>query len=414
MRAPKVLASLLFFLAPALLFAAPALLSAAAAAPTRTPQSVGEVSEVQPPVAPPQPSQTIRAQPSEPGFSFFGFLLPQTIFANSAVATFGNENAVAMTEAAVSGGPSRQTFQVQQSRFGMVYRASPEIRGKVEVDFLDATKASPTVQALPRLRILKVEYDIIPGTTVFMGQDWDLFSPLAPHTYNFVGSQFRSGNSGFMREQLGIIHQANPYLEIAGSIGFGLPNATQSDHAAETDKQPAYQLRVTGKLEKLSLGLGAIYSNRSYESRPIPAPPTILTITQPAMGGVFFLESISSVLEIRAELLYGNNLANLGALTIGQATVANPKVNEAGGWLSAKYKFGKNSVFGGYGMESVSNKESLTSGTAIRSNQSIHLGYDYQLSPKARVYTEGFHFRTEYAAGVRSAYAQLAGFQLSI
>lgn len=51
----------------------------------------------------------------------------------------------------------RFSLQVKQSRFGLWLNEEGTVRGQVELGFVDSAKATPTVQALPRLRITRAE-----------------------------------------------------------------------------------------------------------------------------------------------------------------------------------------------------------------------------------------------------------------
>ncbi|QDE71160.1 hypothetical protein [Myxococcus xanthus] len=51
----------------------------------------------------------------------------------------------------------RFSLQVQQRRFGLWLNEKGAVRGQVELGFVDFAKATPTVQALPRLRIERAE-----------------------------------------------------------------------------------------------------------------------------------------------------------------------------------------------------------------------------------------------------------------
>src|SRR5690606_29398754 len=95
---------------------------------------------------------------------------------------------------------SGYTFQVAQSRLGFWFAEGQPIRGQFELDFVDFGKSSPTVQAVPRLRIAKVEWALSESTLLSVGQDWDLWGSVNPHTIDLVASSFQAGNTGFMRQ----------------------------------------------------------------------------------------------------------------------------------------------------------------------------------------------------------------------
>ncbi len=143
-------------------------------------------------------------------FCFYGFLLPTLSVASQGVESFSQPNQSAFTAAAnpaLLGNhtAARSSFQIAQSRMGFVVRPETKTNGRLEFDFIDFTKATPTTAALPRVRRALIEHSLSDSLTLRMGQDWDLVSPLAPHTYNYVGHYFQSGDIAFMRIQAQLI-----------------------------------------------------------------------------------------------------------------------------------------------------------------------------------------------------------------
>lgn len=383
---------------------------ATAQTPPPAPTPLGAPPIVATPIAPPVANPT-----DVPALKFYGFIMPQLIVATHAMASFSQTNLSAITEAAQGSERGRASFQTQQSRLGFNYKAAPDVRAKVEVDFIDFAKSTPTVQAYPRLRLLKVEYDLDPKTTIFMGQDWDLFSPLTSYTYNLVGGHFRSGNAAFIRHQLGVISQQIANFELAASIGFPVANASPSDQAPELEQQPVYQARVGTKFGNSKLSVSGIYARYAFE--PIAATAQLSALEGSSSGADVSFETTWDRFEVRAETFFGHNLANLGTLTLGLARRSLNDVDELGGFLSIRYKFERSSVFGGFGIDQILNQDSIVekaqSVNGIRSNQQIRLGYDWELSPKFKAYVEGVYLATKYYNSNEGGYAQINGFQLA-
>ena len=183
----------------------------------------------EPPAAPPPPAEA----PAAPIIRPYATIKPTIIVAGSPVESFSNANATAATAA---GNPvitaiqdeASTTFQVGQSRLGFWFNEKGKTRGQFELDFIDFTKSSPTVGALPRLRIAKVEWSLSDSTVLMAGQDWDLFSPLNGYTLNIVSVAYQAGNSAFMRQQAKLIWH-NDSLELGAAVGLaGINNAAKA------------------------------------------------------------------------------------------------------------------------------------------------------------------------------------------
>ncbi|RZA04516.1 MAG: hypothetical protein EOP11_14925 [Proteobacteria bacterium] len=352
------------------------------------------------------PSPTEALAPPQVGtpklMEVYGFFLPVAHYASGAIGSFGRPNMSAPTEAVLNG-RSRGTFQVQQSRFGANFMVSSEVRAKLEVDFIDFSKASPSVQALPRLRILKIEYELAPAVILFAGQDWDIFSPLNAYGYNFVGGQFRGGNAGFMRLQAGAAAKFLGAVEAAGSLGFGNPNALENDQAQETEKQPVFSARVAYAKGPWRAGISGIYSRYGYYTNG-PSNPIRTTVTTPeAYAGNLFAEGAFAGIEFRGEAYHGQNLANINLLTVGLGTPELPRVKESGAYLSAKYKWNKASFWTTLGFASIQDFERVNSATkgssGLSRNKVFKFGADYGLGEKLRAFYELSLFRTTYFNG---------------
>ncbi|MEY4512937.1 MAG: hypothetical protein RLZZ450_5059, partial [Pseudomonadota bacterium] len=244
----------------------------------------------------------------------YGILRPTVTLSSHAVESFSNSNASAVTAAAnpvLANLPddARLSFQVAQTRFGLWVGEKESVRAHLEFDFIDFGKASPTVQALLRLRIAAVEWSPTERLTIAAGQDWDLHAPINPHGVNLVGGHFQSGNTGFMRHQVKAIYKLGDSLELAGAIGLQGANATAKDGPIELARMPTFALRATGLLGKLGkVGLSGIVTRLRF------APGS--DDERHALAGAFgaFGELLpTETLAIRFEAYLGRNVANLGS-----------------------------------------------------------------------------------------------------
>jgi len=335
----------------------------------------------------------------------YGTLLPTIFMANDGVGSYGRVNMVAPTEAisGVNTDKARSSMQAQQSRIGVNISTSSTVQGKLEVDFVDFTKSSPTVQSFPRLRLAKIDYKATEDVTIFMGQEKEVFSPLAPYTYNIVGAQFRAGNSASMRQQLGANYKLFQNLELSGSYGFGSPNTFATDQENETRNSPALSARVGYLGEQFKIYLSGIYSKYSYYTDTTNG----YGVDQKAQGFCLSSEFNSDSFQMRSEVYEGQNLANIFLLTIGQARSATDVMKEVGGYVSAKFKkdnWGTWLTFGGAYMRDQEKINAATVSTAgMISNQAAKIGFDYKLQDKLFAFYEFSYFKTKYFNGTPTA-----------
>ena len=320
----------------------------------------------------------------------YGFIRASAIYSSGGVASFSNTNAVAPTHASartnVQDDTSRLSFQLQQSRIGTTLKKQ-DILARLEFDFVDFNKATPTTQMVPRVRIASVTYGW-ENQKVIIGQDWDLFSPTSPLTYNYVGNYFLAGNSGFMRQQLQYLRTEGDY-ELGGAIGLANSNPAANENDTELSRSPSYAARISKKLDNGKVGLSGIYAHLSYRANDV--------ISTDAYGINAFYEKTFGLLTFRSEAYYGQNLSNLGALTLGKGT-SEADVKEFGGYASAQYKLSeKNFVFGGAGIAMVDNRSEIPhvpASPAVRKNFLTRFGWEYRIQEDFSWITEVSRYDT--------------------
>jgi len=320
----------------------------------------------------------------------YGFIRASAIYSSGGVASFSNTNAVAPTHASartnVQDDTSRLSFQLQQSRIGTTLKKQ-DILARLEFDFVDFNKATPTTQMVPRVRIASVTYGW-ENQKVIIGQDWDLFSPTSAFTYNYVGNYFLAGNAGFMRQQLQYLRTEGDY-ELGGAIGLANSNPTAKENDTELSRSPSYAARISKKLDNGKVGLSGIYAHLSYRANEV--------ISKDAYGINAFYEKTFGLLAFRSEAYYGQNLANLGALTLGKGT-SEADVKEFGGYASAQYKLSeKNFVFGGAGIAKVDNRSVIPlapASPAVGKNFLTRFGWEYRIQEDFSWITEVSRYDT--------------------
>jgi hypothetical protein len=360
------------------------------------------------PLLPPEPAPEPEPEPEpapaaaapaadKPLVRFFGIIKPTLIVAN-ALESFGNVNFVAPTAVAnpvFAPDPDDMAlgWQVQQTRFGMAIGEGLPVTAKLELDFVDSAappgfnRSSPAQATTPRLRQAYVEWSITEGHKLTIGQLWDFFSPLNNHTYNLVGNLFQSGNVGFMRHQLGWTGNFGP-IEAALVLGLTAQNLTPTLNGVEFGKVPTFVPRVSYRRGKeLWVGVSAIASRITLGSQT-PAEDTKMVF-----GGNAFADTNFGAMNLRAEVYGGQNLANLGVLSLAQVTPAED-ISEIGGYVSAKYTINpSNSAHVVVGGAAVLNTDDMAlgytpadatagtpatrSGVGIQNNFSLRAGYAY-------------------------------------
>ncbi len=303
-----------------------------------------------PPTVPPAP-------PSPPLVRLYGFVRAEVATANSGVESYGRPNHSAPTSAAnpvttIDDSAPSMSFQVAQSRFGLSIGEATPVRAKIEMDFIDFSRASPTVAALPRLRIASIEWVASPSTSVFAGQMWDLVAPLMPHHYNFVGANFQAGNLGFMRHQLGVRHALGD-VELKAALGLAGNNNNTALTDLEFEGLPTFAASATWRP---ATGVMVSLSGLGTQLRFGPGHE------QAAGVGAVDFEYARGPVSVRVEGYIGQNTANLGMLTLGYGR-ADHNVADAGGWLSARVAFAEHhAVYLTAGAASVLQPSELTPG----------------------------------------------------
>jgi hypothetical protein len=306
----------------------------------------------------------------------YGFVKASAMYSTQGLASYNNINMSAPTNAAgrLPGRPqdkySRFGTQTQQSRLGFNLKKGDNLSAKLEFDFIDFNKSSPTTQMVPRVRIAAVTY-AWDNQKIVIGQDWDLFSPTGSYTFDYVGLFFGAGNTGFMRQQAQYI-TTHGDLELGAALGMAGNNPTAADTNLETAKSPSYSARASYKISpKGRVGVSAIYARLKFE-QPGDNPTKFHdhSTIHDSYGTNAFYENVWDKFEIKSEAYYGQNMNNIGTLAIGKGT-SSSNVKEYGAHLTGYYRLiDRHAIFGGVGTARVDNRTSVTP-LAVSTNNNL-------------------------------------------
>ncbi|MCY1074269.1 hypothetical protein [Archangium lansingense] len=370
----------------------------------------------------PAPAQPAAAPAVDDGnfFRFYGMFNPRFVASTGAMESFSQPNAVAVTAAgnpvlSVAPDKARYTFQVAQSRVGFWLNEKGPLRAQLEIDFVDFAKSTPTTASLPRVRIARVDYSFAPGHQLSMGQDWDLHAPLNPHGINLVGALFESGNSGFMRQQLKYVYNA-PDFELGAAVGFPTPNNTAKAASLEIGTLPTLAVRGAYKFGKSRVGASAIATRLPFN---LGEPDE--RISNAFAAALFSELAPSANTQVRMELNFGQNAANLGVLSLAQGRLSDD-LQEVGGYISVRQSLtDRHAVYGmagyqkvldaskvlpsyGYGAQSgdgtppaFSSATLASNGPGLVHNGTVRLGYEFRPAQKLALVLEGFLFQSRFS-----------------
>lgn len=370
-------------------------------------------------------------------FRLYGTVKMTVNVAGAGVESYSQTNATAMTAAAnpvMSTLPdqARSSFQVGQSRLGMWFNEKGAARAHIEIDFVDFSKATPTVATLPRLRIATVDWVPSSMFTLSVGQDWDLCSPVNPHGANLVGASFLAGNIGFMRQQATALIKPAGW-EFGAAVGFPGVNATAKEGAFELGVLPSVAVRATKLIDGMGkAGVSGILAPLTF-SGGTPAERKSFA----GAGNVFADLTFAGATNVRLEAYLGQNSANIGLLSLAYGTTAQD-MQEWGGYISIRQKLtDMHFVYGRGGLARVFNRGAVVpsyryptiptdgtlpatstavlagTGSGIKANATAVLGYELRPLKQLGFHLEGFLFRTEHVLTSLDVDRGLSGFRVA-
>lgn len=329
----------------------------------------------------------------------YGFIIGAFESSTRAADTYGNTNLGAPTMARPSteadSGLARTSFQVAQSRIGVQVLVSPPLSGQLEFDFIDFGKATPTTKSFPRLRIAKINWKFSDTDTLIVGQDWDIFSPTRPFTFNYVGLYFHAGNSGFMRQQMTWRHDGGSYETALGAGMSGINNAS-ADGDLEKGLWPLAEGSIAYKNENIKTGVSALGGRiRSASSG-----------RNSTVYGLNLFSEWQAPFETKIHFdgYWGCNLASTGALTLASAAPSSD-LREYGAYVSFIHPLSERfGLQGGVGFARVTDESGSPydgiSGLNVRDNLKGEAALSYSTDRQLTLFLQESLLRTNYTAGV--------------
>lgn len=238
----------------------------------------------------------------------YGRLKANWMQADNTLNSFSNPNMSAATSAAnldvvTEDEGSRSTFQYVQSRIGGKFHYNKKVLALMEFDFIDFSQASPTTSAHPRVRRAFIRHQLTDSFSIQVGEDWDVFSPLNPTTYNYIGNYFHTGNIGFMRNQF-IGRYTDDNDEYSVALGQAGKNSSPGDSELETQQRSSIAASYRHNKNNSSVLMSLIYANRDYNAK-----------TKKIWGANFGYAYKGHLISLESEIYLGEGLSKLALLT---------------------------------------------------------------------------------------------------
>ena len=411
-----------------------------------------------------------------PETKLYGFIFFYGNYADKAVMSFGKENFNGVTavkrQVNASDSNSRWGFSPYATRIGFEHSLDKKMKGVAEIDFIDFDQSQGNVSVRPRLRQLFLSYKPADQFEIFAGQMWDIFAPLKPHTFNLIGKLFQQGDLGWQREQLGFKY--SPFQSLELSLALGVTGKNTNSYPVidvEFNSTPTLgtQVKFT-PIANMDFYASFLVTNLKYRQSGIDSTRdntyldynlnTLYNVNMlpynsapqsAASGGAALgmdLNFLDKRLNLRTEMNYGRNTANLNSLGLSKIQSSTFKeyysssrygfitsngsfakdlmssntlnfysIEEEGGWFSVNYKITESFSSGFYvSGAKILNTEHLQAadynslyysqkfGTnldfkkagAIRENDTVALFLSY--SPESRItfFLQGDYMKTYY------------------
>ena len=350
----------------------------------------------------------------------YGFLKASFLHSDNSVGSYATDSIQAPTEALNQRTSTttqddeykkqaKDSFQVAQSRFGVVLKKNEKLSGKLEFDLMDFTN-HPIGKNSARVRLAEITYDFNEKVSLRIGQGWSTFAGLTAHSFNIVGGAYRSGASGFLAQQAEIKYKLgewNFYGSLAQkgrntsgyTTGSGTNTVTTQDVSSRGFPQANVKAEYLTKVHRG--GLAYTYARFDFENAPTAAISGDASYSQ---GAKAYYQRTSGQFEFRSEIYHGTNLNDLYFLTLAERSLSAVKyhnLQELGYFASAKYIFeGGHYMYGGYGSAAIKSSLRRVDADKIVSNSHTRLGYAYVIEEGFVAFMESTRYETGYKKGV--------------
>lgn len=357
---------------------------------------------------------------------FYGFLKASYLSSDNSVSSFGNDSLQAPTEAqnlhTNEATGSQQTsayknkakngFQIAQTRLGSVIKKSEKLSARIEFDMVDFTN-NPISKNDARVRLAEIYYNFTNNFSVRFGQGWTTFWSMAPHNYNPVAQNFRSGSTGFLAQQVELKYTMSEFTFFVAlsQKGRNLTGYAKSTGAA-TDPliQDASNRGLPGAVGKVEynvpgMKIGVAGTSAKFEYDEVSyvngAGASQRGKNTHSYGGKAYYQGQFNKLELRTEFYQGSNLNDLGYLTLADHTVSTGKnrdIKELGYYVSGKYTFeNTDSVNFNYGEAHITSKTQYIANSKLVGNRILRAGYAHTFEEALQGFVELTQFRSDYS-----------------
>lgn len=203
--------------------------------------------------------------------SFYGFVKADLVHSDAAALSYGQENFNAPNQAKRvmqrDDMQGRTNIQLNDTRLGFKSQYGKNLTGVIELDFINFAQSSPNVNTRPRLRQAYVTWNFAPEWEYFIGQKWDIYSPLNMDTFNTINAGFYNGNHGWMREQIGVAKKINKDLTFTTAIGNqGINPGAEQGIRLEQGNSPSLAFQIKYKAtDQDTFYLSGLTANKLYQ-----------------------------------------------------------------------------------------------------------------------------------------------------
>lgn len=365
-------------------------------------------------------------------FSFKGMIKTEAVTSNQAVASYGSVySQVAPTHALrtdiFGGAPATEqqtnflesestSFQAAQSRFSLNMKHE-KIRGVLELDFIDGEDGFTNQTAIqaqePRLRLATLYYDYSKNLTIFGGQKWTTAAGIkSSGSYNWIGSAFRAGNTGFLAMEVGATYKAEN-LSITGALTGKGRNATAGGiNGNELGRMPGFAFDVNYKISGHTIGAAGHFANIKFEDEPN------FTSGEDQDANLFKVYTMLNFGDVsfNAEYYTGEALNNQNALGVAPASrlsadgQVRDNFSESGFFSFVSWNISpEHNVKIGYASASVDDSDRDRLGlTELQKNSTAYINYGYKIMTGLTAFAQVTHFDTEYGVDNESFTAAVA------
>lgn len=343
-------------------------------------------------------------------FNFFGFVKAGAVSSVGAVSSYGNQNHVAYTEATdvngdVSKGQSRSSLQTDQSRFGFKVKKNKATL-VAEFDMVDFSQSQSLGSAAPRIRLLNIVYALSDTSSVYFGEGWTHFYGVGPHTYNFVGHNYRSGNTGFLSRELAFRQKLGAFDYVVAVGKYRNTAASDGGTSYPTElSEPSLVLQANYRFSPSFFVGYAFVSQQAAFSKAEGAGAGV--VDGSVLGHKLYLSYVNKLVdynawELKAEAyrLRGGGASNYFLNLSSTRDVGGQLIQQRdfGGFISLKYKPSKSwGVYGGYGFAEMENPETDARANQLVNNTVSRLGVDFvPSSDDVSIYSEFTAMGSDY------------------